>query len=82
MKYGLPEAFHLLQNPQEKTGMENYGGQESESIPDRLSSRGYKFQKLIKSHGCKHMQNRAVPPSIENSKTKSNRCRLQSKQEY
>jgi len=37
MKYGLPEAFHLLQNPPRKTGMKNYGRQESESILDRLS---------------------------------------------
>jgi hypothetical protein len=29
MKYGLPEAFHLLQNPPKKNGMENYGRQES-----------------------------------------------------
>jgi hypothetical protein len=40
MKYGLPEAFHLLQNPPKKTRMENYGRQESESILDRLSGRG------------------------------------------
>jgi hypothetical protein len=76
MKYGLPEAFHLLQNPPKKK-------LEWKTMVDKKVNQFWidslvednNSKKLIKSHVCKHMQNRAVPPSIENSKTKSNRCR-------